>query len=304
MSIIINAWLIGCLFQFSVFGQSLNYNKHYTIACHNCYEEKDNRKIEDVFKFTTTIEIDIWDNSYLSGMVANVAKSTKMDGDWYVKHRPDEKGNINCCGGTLGDCLKRLNTWSDKNPGHPVITIFLDKKENWSDANENRNPLDLDKLISSIFTRKKLYKPIDLLAARPNLKAAMAANCPELNSLKGKFIFVITDGSTQLNIPMISTPRTPLNEYLTERSTNGVCFVAPQISTENEILNPAGFSLQNKENIIFYNLAYEHSKLATVINAQSFLSRVFGSPETLESCKTLVNDKVNFIAVDDYKIKL
>ena len=289
------------IFQCSLFAQDLEYNKNYTIACHNCYEPKDNRNIEDVFPYTTTIEIDIWDNEIASGRAAEKLKSKKMDVDWFVKHQPEQQGNLNCCGGTFKDCLNRIKDWGNTNPDHNVITIFIDKKENWSDPNEKRKPRDLDELLLSIFTKEKIFKPSDLLQKKQNLKLAVD-NWPILNSLKGKFIFVITDGSIQFYIPFLLYTRTPLNEYLEVQKNSAVCFVAPEISEEQSIGQPSGFSKENAQNVVFYNLKYPSGNLPEKINSINCLSRIFNSPETIESYNDLINKKVNFIAVDSIKL--
>jgi hypothetical protein len=80
-----------------------------------------------------------------------------------------------------------------------------------------------------------------------------------------------------------------------------VCFVAPEISKSSEILNPNGFSLNNVKNVVFYNLYYEYKSLASKIGALGCLTRVFGAPETPEDIKDLINEKINFIALDNYQ---
>jgi len=272
--------------------QSTKYNKSYAIACHNCYDPKYAANIEDVFPFTTNIEIDIWDNFQGSGAIHF---GNKMNGDWYVKHDPIQKGNSNCCGGSLGDCLKRIKKWSDKNPAHDVVTIFIDKKENWSDPDETRKPADLDQLILSIFPKESIFGPANLIEDKDNLKDASASNWPDLDALKGKFIFVITDGTEVTN-------RKPLNEYVETLKNTAVCFVAPQISKENEISDPDGFTKANAKNVVFYNLKYPSGNLSEKIDTINCLSRIFSSPETAASYQALVNKKVNFIALNNYKL--
>ena len=273
------------------FSQQTKYNNNYSIACHNCYDPKYAANIEDVFPYTTTIEIDIWDNFQGSGVLS---AGNKMNGDWYVKHDPFQKGNANCCGGSLGDCLKRIKTWSDKNPKHNVVTIFIDKKENWSDPDESRKPADFDKLILSIFSKDSIYTPSNLLGDKRDLKQATLTNWASLDSLKGKFIFVITDG-TEI------TSRKPLNEYLKSQKNNAVCFVAPQVVSLTEISHPSGFTQDNAQNVVFYNLKYP-SDLSENVASLSCLSRIFSSPETVDSLHDLVNKKINFIALDNYKL--
>lgn len=280
------------LFSSNIFCQQVKYNKNYSIACHNCYDPKYAANIEDVLRFTTNIEIDIWDNFQGSGAIHS---GNKMNGDWYVKHDPVQKGNSNCCGGSLGDCLKRIKIWSDKNPTHNVVTIFIDKKENWSDPDETRKPADLDKLILSIFPGESIFGPANLIGDKDNLKDASASNWPVLDALKGKFIFTITDGTEV-------TSRKPLNEYVEVLKNTAVCFVAPQISKEIEISNPDGFTVPNAKNVVFYNLEYPSGDLSEKIDAINCLSRIFSSPETIDSFHDLVNKKINFIALDNYKI--
>jgi hypothetical protein len=290
---------LSFILNFPLFAQDVKYNKHYSIACHNCYEPQYATNIEDVFPYTTAIEIDIWDNEKFSG----IAGSNKMDFDWYVKHEPNQKGNLNCCGGTLKDCLSRINKWSDNNTMHNVITLFLDKKENWSEADEHRKPADLDKLILSIFPKDKIFAPSNLLQSKGNLKASVSENWPTLDSLKGMFIFVITDGTTQLDIPIISPHRTPLNEYLDAEKNSAICFVAPKIGNENEIKFPAGFSELNAQNVVFYNLEYPSNHLGEKINSINCLTRIYNSPETAEDLKNRTDEKINFIAFHNFKIK-
>lgn len=274
--------------------QATKYNKSNTIACHNCYDPQYAANIENVFPYTTTIEIDIWDNEIGSGGIGSIL-GKKLDQDWYVKHDPLHRGNLNCCGGTFRNCLQRIKDWGDKNPKHNIITVFIDKKENWSDLNEKRKPQDLDQLIQSIFTKESIYSSPNLLGDKGNLKGASATNWASLDALKGKYIFVITDG-TEI------TSRKPLNEYIEALQNNATCFVAPQISNENEIDNPIGFSAVNAKNVVFYNLQYPSGDLSKKIDSINCMSRIFSSPEKVASYQNLVNKKINFIALDNYKL--
>ena len=281
-----------------VFAQGIPFNKKNTIACHNCYETQYATNVEDVFPYTTSIELDIWDSEIYSGFLGSIFGS-RMERDWFVKHEPLQKGNLNCCGGTFRNCLERINKWSDTNPRHEIVTIFIDKKENWSDDNETRKPNDLDNLLLSIFGEEKIFRPSKLLNSNNNLKEASSKGCwLTLDSLKGKFIFVITNG-TEI------TDRNPLNEYLTSQKSKAVCFVAPEIKNENEIVSTRGFSQENEANICFYNLRYSYRYLSEKINSINCLSRVYGlpSPETIETFQELVKLKVNFIVLDNYKLK-
>lgn len=272
--------------------QTTKYNAHYYIACHNCYEPKYAHAIEDVFPYTTTIEIDLWDTRKWFGIGGWKA----MNGDWYVRHIPTEEGNINCCGGSFKDCLERINNWSVQHPGHPPVTVFIDKKENWSEPDETRKPEDLDRLLLHIFSKARIYAPADLQGRQSSLKkAALNDNWESWDSLQGKFIFVLTDG-TEI------TSRSPLKEYLDARQQDAVCFVAPEITAETEIFHPKGFSDGNVQNTVFYNISYENHSLSGKISDLKCLSRVFNAPETREAYRSLVTGKANFIALHNYKL--
>ncbi|MCC6289832.1 MAG: hypothetical protein IT249_18290 [Chitinophagaceae bacterium] len=276
--------------------QKVKYNQQFSIACHNCYERKYGN-INDVLPYTTIIEIDVWDNFQGSGGIFR--SGNKMNQDWYVKHDVLQKGNVNCCGGSLRDCLTTIKKWGSEHPVHEVMTVFIDKKENWSGSNETRKPSDLDQLIISIIGKENIFTPSMLLRDKLNLKeAALANNWLILDSLKGKFIFVITN-ATEI------THRNPLNEYLSAQKNDATCFVAAEIKNEDEILNPTNFFPENFSNVVFFNLNYSDRNLAPKINTINCLSRVFGtpSPESLEIFNELINDKVNFVAFDNFKLK-
>lgn len=288
----LNLLLIFLLSIYKCFSQAVPYNKNYSIACHNCYKKQYAQKIEDVLITTTNIEIDIWDSRWLSG------GWKAMNKNWYVKHSLLDKGNNNCCGGSFSDCLKRINAWSDRNPNHTVITVFIDKKENWSEANEARKPNDLDNLLLSIFPKEKIYTPSLYKKNELNLKdASTKFNWPSIDSLKGKIIFVITNG-TEI------TSRNVLDEYLTLQKANSICFVAPEIQNENEIWRLPGFSKENSLDVIFFNLSYPFKYLAKKLNKLNYLSREYGSSEIKKSYDELIEVRVNFIAFYNYKIHL
>jgi len=275
--------------------QDVPFNKNYQVACHNCYMPEYN-SLTDVFSFTKAIEIDIWDNFQGSGSLLRAGK--KMNQDWFVKHDFWVKGNLNCCGGSFRDCLLTIKKWADIHKDHDIITVFIDKKENWSESYETRKPKDFDELICSVIGKQNILTPSILLADKTNLKEAVLSNYwPLLDSLKGKFIFVITNGSE-------FTDRNPLNEYLFNQNNEAVCFVAPEITSESEIKSPLGVLPKNAENIIFYNLNYKDRNLAININSIGCISRVFNLPipETSEAYAELNKDKVNFIVFSNLQI--
>ena len=287
-------WLF--LLSLCSIAQDVKFNNNYSVACHNCYEKKLATDFQDVFTYTHTIELDIWNENFGIGLLARLL-GKDLRGDWYVKHRPQERGNKNFTNGSLRNCLMHLKAWSDANPAHQVITVFIDKKQDWGDELLGKKPADLDKLILSVFSKADIFLPVDLLGNQQNLKAAARCNWPVLDSLKGKFVFVLTDGT-------IFSFRKPLNDYQKSQGKEAVCFIAPRISSEAEIQQPKGLSADLASNVVFYNLKDAHSNLAETINGIDCISRVYGSSKTenYDRYEAMVGQKVNFVALYNYKI--
>ena len=276
-------------------GQEVKFNNTYRVACHNCYEKKLATDFKTVFNYTKTIELDIWNENFGLGLIAGIlGKSLKND--WYVKHKPHQRGNKNTVGGSLRDCLLQIKAWGDENPEHDVITIFIDKKQAWN-RERGKAPADLDDLLLSVFSKEDIFTPAGLLQDKESLKKAAYINWPPLDALKGKFIFELTDG-TVLN------RRKVLNEYQKTQKGEAVCFISPRISSEKEIYQPKGLSKEAAQNVVFYNLKEEHGGLAEKINALECITRVYGSKkrESYDHYESLVNRKVNFVAFYNYKV--
>lgn len=272
-------------------GDTLLYNNKYSIACHNCYERKYASSLEEALKYTSTLELDIWDSQYFLG------KKKCPGTDWFVKHSLFQKGNNNCAGGSLRVCLTEIEEWTRKNPDHEVVTIYIDKKEGWGCNRSGRKPEDLDNLISSIFPKDKIYSPNVVLQENENLRSSVqGCNWPSTKELKGKVIFVITDAT------LFRKKNKILDAYVNKQKNNALCFVAPLIKKQSEISRPRGLSHQNTANVIFYNLRYKNVGLSSAISSRNFINRVYNSPETLAAISALEKKKVNFIALHNYKL--
>lgn len=271
---------------------TLFYNNKYAVACHNCYEKKYSSSLEEALKYTSALELDIWDSRYFIG------KKKCSGTDWFVKHSLFQKGNKNCAGGSLKVCLTEIEEWIRKNPNHCVLTIYIDKKEGWGSRRSKRKPEDLDNLISSVFPQNRIYSPKEVLQNNDNLRGVIQkCNWPSTEELKGKIIFVITDAA------MFGRKNKLLDKYLKNQQKRSLCFVAPLVKKQSEILKPQGLSQQNASNVIFYNLRYKNAGLSSFISSSNYINRVYNSPETLACVDTLEKRKVNFIALHNYKIE-
>jgi hypothetical protein len=285
--ILLVIFLVLCQYT-QVRAQKLKFNEQYEIACHNCYETKIATDILTVLPFTQTLEIDIYDYSL------EIDGASSQNQDWYVRHSP-VGGNDNCCGGFFSDCLKKLKTWSESHPDHAVITIFIDKKTGWN-GSQKRGPADIDYLLQRIFPSGLIYSPHSLSEdCNPRL-AAKADKWPLVDSLKGKFIFIITDGT-------LIGGNGILDEYIADRVCAASCFVAPAITNTEQINIPDGIKLTNVKYLVFYNLGYAGKELLVELSQNKYMSRVWGClHEDIGTLGELIKLKANFVAFDDFTI--
>lgn len=219
-----------------------SYDDVAQVACHNCYETKYADTFFSTLNGTRVVEIDFRDTRF--GTV-----NTSFPGKWFVSHfRRGGSGNNNNCTGNgqgtndLEACLKDVLNWSNHNPNHDVITVYLDKKQNWSGVNEGRRPADLDALLNRIFSNK-IYKPSDLKRTHPSLREAAHRGWPSMNMLKGKIIFVLTGDNSKLH------------EYVQDRQGNAKSFVAARANEANDVNGlPNDFNRTTAKWVVFFNI--------------------------------------------------
>lgn len=283
--------------QMSATSPQHRYQEVMQATCHNCYEIQVAKgmgasNLGQVLDKVKNIELDFWDtrDAVFGGSA----------GRWFVRHNPGtifQSGNDNVCSGNgsgtndLAACLGDVKKWSDAHPGHPVITIFLDKKQAWSSVSEGRRPSDLDRLIDSQFGTK-LFKPKMLQKSHASLRQAAQANAwPAMSELNGKIIVVLNGGQT------FNHNKTQ-NEYLTDRKTEASIFVGPDADEASDVLStPNQFSTENAKQVVFYNLAAKDSNsftLGKLTRSNNYVSRMWGA-EGMDVC-TLRANCVNDLA--------
>ena len=183
--------------------------------------------------------------------------------------------------------LQDLSTWSAANPGHRVITVFLDIKGSWKSLDS------VDTYLKQHFTGK-IYTPGDLARDSKTLqKAVQTTGWPTLASLKGKFIFCFTAESNSLKASYASKADGTVD-------TSRLCFCAAR-------------DLGSYANYVFYNLhvcrgtalASEEYSLSDVallgkLADRHFVSRIWilnsggiWSDALRTSANILVTDKVS-----------
>ena len=268
------------------------YNDLYRKACHNCYEKQYAASLDEALTYTPNLEIDFYDSELIGTSLG------ARPGKWYVRHKSFGANN-NCAtgqngsAGNLADCFKNIVQWSDCHPNHEVITVFLDKKQAWGPG---RSPADLDKLILATLPANKLYRPADLQQGYATLRQAANANAwPTLGGLRGKIILVLTGGQ------LFNHNRT-LNEYLRERKEQAALFVAADTDESSDVAGwPQQFGPEEANQLVFYNIKFGHEAIASTIHEHGYLSRVWNAPEDDLTYRKLIDQNVQFIALNNFR---
>ena len=129
-----------------------------------------------------SLELDIFDYKQVG------LGRRRVKGDWFVYHDKWMPAKTTC--NMLSDCLQEFRAWSDANPQHEPVTIWIDLKEalhgSWSRSN-------MDKLLTN--SGLDLFSPKDLLGEKTSLQEAASHGWPTESDLRGKVIIVFTDKS-------------------------------------------------------------------------------------------------------------
>lgn len=115
-------------------------------------------------------------------------------GRFLVHHVTDLDEYTTCA--ALASCLLEIRRWSDRNPGHLPIYVFLEPKTQsvetgWPGAILPRHD-ELENTILSVFPRSEVITPDDVRGDSSSLKQAVAeVGWPKLDAVRGKVLFVL-----------------------------------------------------------------------------------------------------------------
>jgi hypothetical protein len=273
-----------------VLDDSVTYQAVFQPTCHNCYQidvakAMGANTFKQVLDQVLNVEIDIWDTK------DDVSGGKKKE--WYVRHNPGtlfQSGNDNNCTGNgqgtnnLAACLGDIRDWSDAHPGHAPITLFLDKKQNWSKASSERTPLDLDELVNQKLGRK-LFTPSNLKRGYASLRAAAnAGDWPARSALAGSVLVVLTGGEALKH-------NQTLNAYVKARKTSAALFVAPDTDEAGDITGtPTGFDSEYAGYVVFYNIKNgdDRDELGKRTRTLGYVSRLWDADDA-NTCAILAN---------------
>lgn len=99
----------------------------------------------------------------------------------------------------FADCLRTIKEWSDHNPWHLPIAVWIEPKDEQAGLDAELQPLtgkfgDLEEEILSVWPRERLLVPDDVRGLHPDLPSALRSDgWPTLGRLRGKAIFALLD---------------------------------------------------------------------------------------------------------------
>ena len=110
-----------------------------------------------------------------------------------VHHLPSIDETSTC--DVFVDCLWEMRHWSDENPGHHPLIVFVEPK----DDIDFDHPItghfgELDEEILSVWPREQLLVPGDLIGDHPDLATAIQADgWPTLGETRNTAVFILLD---------------------------------------------------------------------------------------------------------------
>jgi len=263
---VLNALLIS-FFLVGIASAQIRYNDVIQKSFHNSYNKDEGVMDQLIFHRARSIEFDIRNTK--------IGQSTRSD-DWFVYHIPVVDTKTNC--NRLSNCFQELKTFDQTHPNHEVITVWFDINSEWGGSH---TPEAFDQLAKQYLSEDDFVKPADLLAACPgavNLRQAVTNGCdwPSLESIKGKWIFVVVGGGNAYN-----------------QRSNRLGF-SPSGASQNSDVDSGS--------AIFYNLNGVNNNLSRHIADSNLISRRFliNNENDFNASVTgkvhhIATDKVNYI---------
>lgn len=119
------------------------------------------------------------------------------EGGFDVLHIPVLDQETSCL--ALEDCLCAVRDFSDANPGHMPLVIWIEPKDDVDALAEGYEPLAghllaLDEVIRAVWPPERLIEPDEVRGSFPSLPEAIAAQgWPSLGAMRGRVLFALLD---------------------------------------------------------------------------------------------------------------
>lgn len=185
------------------------------------------------------IELDLQQISSLSG------------NDWAIAHTSAASSVTTACtgGGLLSHCLADIAAIHRSRPLHPLYTVWLDKKNDWSGA--GFSPARLDELISNAFTADELVRPSEISAGYALRSIVQLDGWPTHLGTRGRVMFVMTSDAG-------CTGNNRLEAYVDARGHAANVFIAPSGEQASYVTTqPNCFDAASTNWVAIYNFEWQ-----------------------------------------------
>ena len=125
-----------------------------------------------------------------------------------VYHLPWIDSQTNC--EYLTDCLARITSWSEAHPGHHVIFVFIEPKEELGVDTIIGHSEEADEAILSVLPRERIFTPDDLLGGTDYdslLEAVLTGGWPTLGEVRNRVMFFLLDSGPFRDEYLAGNPR-------------------------------------------------------------------------------------------------
>ena len=115
----------------------------------------------------------------------------EKDGLFHVHHIPFLDDLTTC--DLLKDCLKAMKTWSDLRPGHHLVFVLVEPKDEL-DTEKITDYEAVDAALLDVWPRERIVTPDDVRGSSATLREALlASGWPSIESTRGKVLFIMLD---------------------------------------------------------------------------------------------------------------
>ncbi len=152
----------------------------------------------------------------------NYLQNDSGDGHHFeVFHVPGADDSSTCL--LFVDCLRTVDNWSVRYPGHLPIYIQVEPKSGFTPEVADAFIADFEREILSVFSRDRILTPDELRGGAATLPAALAGGWPTLDKLRGRVYFAFdnrdvvrqayTHGGQDLNGRLIFVDSDPSDPF-------------------------------------------------------------------------------------------
>ncbi len=117
-------------------------------------------------------------------------KPGKPKATWEVFHVPFVDSKSNCK--TLAICLGLVKTWSDSHPGHHLLFILIEPKDDLDFEKISGHYDELDAALLAVFPKDRVLRPDDVRGKHATLRKALETDgWPTLGKTRNKAMFLM-----------------------------------------------------------------------------------------------------------------